>query len=389
MDLSGKLIIKVKLGDDIRRIPIHNEDITYDELILMMQRVFRGKLNSTDEITVKHRDEDGDLITIFDSSDLSFAIQFSRILKLTLYVNGQPQALEHDEVMEIKRELRTIRDTANTLLDRLDSQTQDMDIGSTSRGPVDGEAVTDKKKPAPRQISVTSSKEFDPLSKLKSPEDGAQNKVMSSFGLSSDQGSMQDRAGTPDSMSSHGSSSSNRQRQQQGFAQPLAPQQQPSAPGPASGSPGQPDRPGGGPPGGQYQQGQQFQGQQGQQHPQGYGGNFNQQFGGQGGQEGRGGFPHQPPQPPQQQQPQQQQQPGNFVYGSPQGGGPGQPGQAGQAGQGYQNFQQQQTYSAYSQQQPGGGPSPRPPGESNPYRGPGAGYNAGYPRPAGTYQAYR
>lgn len=57
LDLSGKLIIKAQLGDDIRRIPIHNEDITYDELILMMQRVFRGKLSSNDEVTVKYKDE--------------------------------------------------------------------------------------------------------------------------------------------------------------------------------------------------------------------------------------------------------------------------------------------------------------------------------------------
>jgi protein TFG len=57
LDLSGKLIIKVSLGEDIRRIPIHNEDITYDEILLMMQRVFRGKLSSNDEITVKYRDE--------------------------------------------------------------------------------------------------------------------------------------------------------------------------------------------------------------------------------------------------------------------------------------------------------------------------------------------
>lgn len=57
MDLSGKLIIKVQLADDIRRIPIHNEAITYDELVLMMQRVFRGKLSSTDEITIKYKDE--------------------------------------------------------------------------------------------------------------------------------------------------------------------------------------------------------------------------------------------------------------------------------------------------------------------------------------------
>ena len=57
IDLTGKLIIKVKLGDDIRRILITNEDITYDELVLMMQRVYRGKLNSTDDILIKYKDD--------------------------------------------------------------------------------------------------------------------------------------------------------------------------------------------------------------------------------------------------------------------------------------------------------------------------------------------
>lgn len=57
MDLSGKLVIKARLGDDIRRVPIHNEDITYDELLLMLQRVYRGKLNNTDDVTVKYSDE--------------------------------------------------------------------------------------------------------------------------------------------------------------------------------------------------------------------------------------------------------------------------------------------------------------------------------------------
>ena len=41
LDLTGKLMIKACLGSDIRRIPIHNDDLTYDELVLMMQRVFR------------------------------------------------------------------------------------------------------------------------------------------------------------------------------------------------------------------------------------------------------------------------------------------------------------------------------------------------------------
>lgn len=57
MDMSGKLVIKARLADDIRRVPIHNEDITYDELILMLQRVFRDKLSNTDEVTLKYADD--------------------------------------------------------------------------------------------------------------------------------------------------------------------------------------------------------------------------------------------------------------------------------------------------------------------------------------------
>ena len=66
LDLTGKLIIKATLGQNIRRIPIHNDDLTYDELVLMMQRVFRGSLDPGEELLLKYRDEDGDLVTITD-----------------------------------------------------------------------------------------------------------------------------------------------------------------------------------------------------------------------------------------------------------------------------------------------------------------------------------
>ncbi|ELW48512.1 Olfactory receptor 1B1 [Tupaia chinensis] len=52
LDLSGKLIIKAQLGEDVQHIPIDNEDVTYDESVLMMQRAFRGKLLSNDEDTL-------------------------------------------------------------------------------------------------------------------------------------------------------------------------------------------------------------------------------------------------------------------------------------------------------------------------------------------------
>ncbi|XP_055954880.1 protein TFG [Patella vulgata] len=186
LDLTGKLIIKVQLGEDIRRIPIHNEDITYDELVLMMQRVYRGKLGSNDDIIIKYKDEDGDLITIFDSSDLSFAIQCSRILKITLFVNNMPKPLESDEVKLIKRELQLIRDRVNRLLDRLEPPaTVSSSTDSTILNNTQAEVSPHKKEITPR-TNVASSKEFDPLSTQRSVDENSQSKVMSSFNISND-----------------------------------------------------------------------------------------------------------------------------------------------------------------------------------------------------------
>lgn len=230
MDLSGKLIIKAQLGDDIRRIPIHNEDITYDELVLMMQRVYRGKLNSSDEVTIKYKDEDGDLITIFDSADLTYAIQCSRILRLTLFVNGQPLPLESDDVKHIRKELQSIRNRVNHLLDHLElSPSASVDeCVSDAASSVDGKATAVQRAVLPR--SPISGKEFDPLSGHMPPptvDENAQNKVLSSFGLMADDGLQGMRTGTPDSIGSTGSSNQPRPLPPQHQQQQLHQQQQP------------------------------------------------------------------------------------------------------------------------------------------------------------------
>ncbi|KDR11227.1 protein TFG-like [Zootermopsis nevadensis] len=161
LDLSGKLIIKAQLGDDVRRIPIHNEAITYDELVLMMQRVFRGKLSSSDDITIKYKDEDGDLITIFDSSDLAFAVQYSRILKLQILVGGEDkanqrnQSLQPVQVNHIRRELQHIRDQVNHLLDSIEPRAVEV----TSSTAENRNGVPERNSAA----SKLSSREFDPL----------------------------------------------------------------------------------------------------------------------------------------------------------------------------------------------------------------------------------
>ncbi|XP_026073798.1 protein TFG-like [Carassius auratus] len=209
LDLSGKLIIKAQLGDDIRRIPIHNEDITYDELLLMMQRVFRGQLQSSDEVTIKYKDEDDDLITIFDSSDLSFAIQCSRILKLTLFVNGQPRPLESSQVKHLRRELIHLRNKVNSLLYSLEPPSECVPESTNPETECVNEAVDSAVKHAP-PVSAASMSAFDPL---KNQEEVNKN-VISAFGLSEEHAQVpavastaaaEERSATPDSIASSSS----------------------------------------------------------------------------------------------------------------------------------------------------------------------------------------
>ncbi|XP_063920080.1 protein TFG-like isoform X2 [Zophobas morio] len=171
LDLSGKLIIKVQLGDDIRRIPIHNEAITYDELVLMMQRVFRGKLLANDDITIKYKDEDGDLITIFDSSDLSFAIQCSRILKLQILPSSDKKSetvsiLSASDVINLKQQLKSIRNQVNKLLDSLE-------IGENVTVPATSTTQDKSGSDIPNSLNKVNSSEFDPL-KDKSQANGTE-----------------------------------------------------------------------------------------------------------------------------------------------------------------------------------------------------------------------
>jgi len=182
LDLSGKVIIKVQLGDDIRRIPIHNDAITYDELVLMMQRIFNGKLSSSDDITIKYKDEDGDLITINDSSDLSFAIQCSRVLKLIILMHSTDSTstemktksvLKQSEIVGLKTQLRNIRDQVNKLLDTLDVAA--VPTSTSAEQSNSEQAPTEVQPSSDNFVNKVNPSEFDPLQdkkqKVEAPKD--------------------------------------------------------------------------------------------------------------------------------------------------------------------------------------------------------------------------
>lgn len=173
MDMTGKLIIKAGLDDDIRRIPIHNEDITYDELILMMQRVFKGKLKTTDEILIKYKDEDGDLITLSDDSDLAFAIQSgSKILKITLFINRGLSGADGDNFTskaEIRKKLDCIRQCLDSIVSRLDSLSPEEISCNGVKSVVDAKKYEARERESRSSsrcsgvVTAVGSKEFDPL----------------------------------------------------------------------------------------------------------------------------------------------------------------------------------------------------------------------------------
>jgi len=67
-------VLKSKYGDDIRKSQLrHQNDLNYDDLVLMMQRVY--KLNSNVDVQLKYRDSEGDWITIVDDEDVAFALR--------------------------------------------------------------------------------------------------------------------------------------------------------------------------------------------------------------------------------------------------------------------------------------------------------------------------
>jgi hypothetical protein len=105
------------------------------------------------------------MITIYDSSDLAFALQSSRILKLKIYMKGKDGVVEDiyktqesrgldslGNVGELRQQLRSIRDKVNKILDVLsDTSPEDKSLKldqNSNFGPSEVSSKTDLKSEA-------------------------------------------------------------------------------------------------------------------------------------------------------------------------------------------------------------------------------------------------
>ena len=124
---------------------------------------------------------DGDLVTIFDSSDVMSAIQCSRTLKLRIFLNnpnGDSAESKHSKgvanIGAIRKELSGIRDRVIHLLDQLEIAPQEP---QNRESPLQIESEKQAVKPVP-----THTKEFDPYQQQNDVGKEA-DKVTEAFGV--------------------------------------------------------------------------------------------------------------------------------------------------------------------------------------------------------------
>ncbi|VDL98340.1 unnamed protein product [Schistocephalus solidus] len=144
-DFSRRLVIKAQLGDDLRRIPIHNEDLTYDEIAIMMQRVFKPRLERDTDFIIKYKDE----------------VKGSAGDSCKNAVTSGSQSVDAAQLNTCDRrsvisELRRLRDHVNSLVDKLDNFVVNSEV-HLNASQDNGVAVTEAE-------TVGKNPEFDPLS---------------------------------------------------------------------------------------------------------------------------------------------------------------------------------------------------------------------------------
>ncbi|KAF9437132.1 hypothetical protein BGZ76_001842 [Entomortierella beljakovae] len=147
------VIVKFKCAGTNLRVPIAQVP-TFNELCFIVQRLFRPELSADlDNLVLRYEDDDGDLITIREDTDISHAISLSNIVKLT--VNDKvthPVAVPMDQLhrklagMDEKQTVAAVTAALTDLQDKIGQvlsaiQSQHPGAGNASAPPTTGAAT--------------------------------------------------------------------------------------------------------------------------------------------------------------------------------------------------------------------------------------------------------
>lgn len=179
-----KLVFKVRLNSEIKKIVIHNDEINYNELLLMMQRIFADKIKTNDEFTVKYTDEENDLITLSNDSDVALALQNSqKSLKLTIFLKDDENKKADEDVkpIEVFKELASIRSSIDKFLDKFDKYLKlESNIHKLEELAKKTEAVKSLEASS-NSVGNELHKEFDPLNRRATGESDSGHDLASRF----------------------------------------------------------------------------------------------------------------------------------------------------------------------------------------------------------------
>ncbi|KII72018.1 Protein TFG [Thelohanellus kitauei] len=94
MSADKFLVFKVTRDGETRNVPVTNEELTFDDFLLMMERVFQFGHNTSSSLRVRYLDEDKDWVTISTNEELRFALSTHDTLKIDLSSCNSPKLSE-------------------------------------------------------------------------------------------------------------------------------------------------------------------------------------------------------------------------------------------------------------------------------------------------------
>ncbi|CAI2294605.1 unnamed protein product [Caenorhabditis sp. 36 PRJEB53466] len=108
-------ILKARFGNDIRKSSLHhNNDLTFIDLLLNVQRIFG--LHGDSNVVLKYKDLEGDLVTLASDSDLLLALHTAEgALDVTVTVDSEA----HEQVLDVQRQVDQLKAATQKLLSQL------------------------------------------------------------------------------------------------------------------------------------------------------------------------------------------------------------------------------------------------------------------------------
>eukprot|EP00127_Corallochytrium_limacisporum_P005731 Clim_evm110s210 gene=Clim_evmTU110s210 len=114
--LQGKLAIKVRLNGQHKRVILHSDDVAYDDLLLMVQRLYPKDVGANDELKLYYKDDEGDWINLESDDDLYVARTLDHRLYVDVHLAGDSASQDGAAGQQLEALQATLRNLEQAVL---------------------------------------------------------------------------------------------------------------------------------------------------------------------------------------------------------------------------------------------------------------------------------